>query len=772
MSTFKIGDKTYTEDSPELQEALAAIYDSDVRPLCMCVPKGVEMYISRFSKYVVKRMPDTGHLHAPECESFEVQDAETGRGLHAGDAIQRLENGRLKIRLGFPLTRYEGKAVPHGIGAGGTVDAVQGSRGSLTIGALLHLLWDEAAFNKWSPKMAGKRYWGLVRHFLLQAATDIDAKGGQLAEHLLIPEPFRKEKKDEIAERLAQQLAKLEPPRSGVHPMLVLIGELKDLEDTPTGGRAVIKHLPTVTLHVGEDLMKKIKRHFGQAIEAAQAADGTNLVMACTVRKADEKFVVEAATLMMVNREWIPVDNRFERVVADSLVAGDRSFLKVMRYGAPEKHAYANFVLRDTDEPQLNLDIVVDGKDSEATAAKEAVIAGRPPGSWVWRTSQTLHMPPLPPPAKSRRFQAAAPADSSAAGTSPAPAQSTTAPNDVAGARDVSATAEAHARPIGPAIRQLFVASIALSAFLLFLVQPIIAKQLLPWFGGSSAVWITCLVFFQVMLLAGYTYAHLLTTRLRACRQGSLHIALLLASLVFLPIVPAASLKPTQGLEPGWQVTVALLATVGLPYFLLATTGPLLQKWVAPRLPEGTVYRLFALSNLGSLVGLLAFPFAIEPFMDSATQSYVWSAGYVGFVVCVTGLSLHVRHRGMAAEAGAARGDGGCSTVAHAVRNVARSGRARFSGAARHERASDAEHRVGAVPLGAAARPVSRELRHRVRRPRRARVVRPALGPAGDAGGHGADGGGAGRLARRVARADRGAALLRRAAGGVRLLPW
>lgn len=192
--------------------------------------------------------------------------------------------------------------------------------------------------------------------------------------------------------------------------MLVLIGELKDLEETRTGGRAVIKHLPTVTLHVGEDLMKKIRRHFGPAIEAAQAADGTNLVMACTVRKADEKFVVEAATLMMVNREWIPVDNRFERVVADALVAGGRSFLKVMRYGAPEKHAYANFVLRDTDEPQLKLDIVVEGKDSEATAAKEAEIASRPTGSWVWRTSQTLHMPPLPPPAKSRKLPTAAPA--------------------------------------------------------------------------------------------------------------------------------------------------------------------------------------------------------------------------------------------------------------------------------------------------------------------------------------------------------------------------
>ena len=423
MSIYKIGDTTYADDAPELQEALAAIYDSDARPLCMCVPEGVEMYISRFAKYVVKRMPDTGHLHAPECDSFEVVDAETGRGLHAGDAIQRMADGRLKIRLGFPLTRYEGKSVPHGVGGGASTDAVEeGSKGSLTIGALLHLLWHEAGFNKWSPKMQGKRYWGLIRHFLLQAATDIDAKGGRLAEHLLIPEPFRKDKQDEMAERLAQQLARLEAPRNGVHPMLVLIGELKDLEDSQTGGRAVIKHLPSVTLHVSDDLMTKIKRHFGGAIEAVQTGDGAALVMACTVRKADEKFVVEAATLMMVNREWIPVENRFERVVADALVAADRSFIKVLRYGAPETYAYANFVLRDTDEHAAQARYRRRRQGQRCDGRKGGADRGQPRrGSWVWRTGQTLHMPPLPPPAKPRRFQASRQRSARGGATPPGP---------------------------------------------------------------------------------------------------------------------------------------------------------------------------------------------------------------------------------------------------------------------------------------------------------------------------------------------------------------
>ena len=191
----------------------------------------------------------------------------------------------------------------------------------------------------------------------------------------------------------------------------------------------------------------------------------------------------------------------------------------------------------------------------------------------------------------------------------------------------------------------LFASTILLSAFLLFLVQPIIAKQILPWFGGTSAVWITCLVFFQVVLLAGYTYAHAITRRLAPRRQSQLHIALLLASLAFLPIIPSTALKPTADADAALRILVLLGATIGLPYFLLSTTGPLLQKWVAPQFPEKSVYRLFALSNFGSLIGLLAFPFAIEPFATSATQSWVWSGAYALFVVVCAASAWKVGHQ-------------------------------------------------------------------------------------------------------------------------------
>lgn len=210
----------------------------------------------------------------------------------------------------------------------------------------------------------------------------------------------------------------------------------------------------------------------------------------------------------------------------------------------------------------------------------------------------------------------------------------------------------------------LFACTILLSAFLLFLVQPIIAKQILPWFGGTSAVWTTCLVFFQVVLLAGYTYAHVITTRLAPRTQAHLHIALLAASLVFLPIVPNIALKPDADTDAALRIMLLLVATIGLPYFLLSTTGPLLQKWIAPRFPEKSVYRLFALSNFGSLIGLLAFPFAIEPFASSRTQSLVWSAGYALFVlVC----ALSAWKAGRASSTTAAVGAPGAEPAAAAT---------------------------------------------------------------------------------------------------------
>lgn len=173
-------------------------------------------------------------------------------------------------------------------------------------------------------------------------------------------------------------------------------------------------------------------------------------------------------------------------------------------------------------------------------------------------------------------------------------------------------------------------ATIFLSAFLLFLIQPIFAKLILPWFGGSSAVWTICLVFFQTALLAGYGYAHVLARRVGARAQPLVHGALLAASLLLLPVMPGDRWKPVDGGDPALRILAMLAVVLGLPYFLLSSTSPLLQKWLARG--GSQPYRLFALSNAGSLLALAAYPIWIEPHVPTRAQTVWWSAGFAGFV--------------------------------------------------------------------------------------------------------------------------------------------
>jgi len=190
---------------------------------------------------------------------------------------------------------------------------------------------------------------------------------------------------------------------------------------------------------------------------------------------------------------------------------------------------------------------------------------------------------------------------------------------------------------VTPARALPFQLTVAIGAFLLFLVQPMAARFVLPWFGGAPAVWSTSLLFFQTALLAGYLYAHL-TRRLGAPKQARVHLALLALAILTLPIAPSPSWKPVDGSAPAFRILVLLSATVGLPYVLLAATAPMVQDWFA-RIDRSetagdgrrAVYWLYALSNLGSLIGLLAYPSAIERFLSLRAQAWFWSAGFVFF---------------------------------------------------------------------------------------------------------------------------------------------
>src|SRR5580700_10248480 len=212
-------------------------------------------------------------------------------------------------------------------------------------------------------------------------------------------------------------------------------------------------------------------------------------------------------------------------------------------------------------------------------------------------------------------------------------------------------------------VRLLAGATIFLSSFLLFSIQPMFAKMILPWFGGSAAVWTTCLVFFQTALLAGYWYAWVAVKRLRPRPQAMMHTVLLALAIALLPVEAGPKWRPAPDslVAPAVRILLMLTAVLGLPYFLLSTTGPLLQSWYArfglaeqadagQASPAGSEnrdgnpaqdsakgptvsrpYRLFAVSNAGALIALMAYPLWIEPRLPIHVQERLWSVGFVIF---------------------------------------------------------------------------------------------------------------------------------------------
>jgi hypothetical protein len=178
-----------------------------------------------------------------------------------------------------------------------------------------------------------------------------------------------------------------------------------------------------------------------------------------------------------------------------------------------------------------------------------------------------------------------------------------------------------------------FALTIFTGAFLLFQIQPLVGKYILPWFGGGPGVWTTCMLFFQMLLLGGYIYAHVLSRHLKPRTQAIVHLVLLAAALASLPITPSDTWKPTASDDPVWRIITLLTVSLGLPYLVLSATGPLMQEWFRRTAPGASPYRLYALSNVGSLLALLSYPFYFETNFTRLAQARFWSWGLVVYAV-------------------------------------------------------------------------------------------------------------------------------------------
>ncbi|THF64968.1 DUF1173 domain-containing protein [Pseudothauera nasutitermitis] len=390
---FAIGDRVIEADDPQLQDALAAIHDTPERPRCLCMPGGVEMYVALHRRFMVKRMPDSGSTHHPACPSYAPGIQLSGLGELMGEAVLEPEPGRVELRVDFPWTRRMGTGVPHGEPREQVEVAVPQRRMSLR--ALLHFLFERAGFNRWSPAMAGKRSQGVLRKYLLEAAEEIVVKGVPLAERLYVPEPFSESAKAEAARRRRDKLAVLRP-KDGQAPLAIIIGEYKTNQAAAQGRRIWIRHMPDAPLLVAEQSWARIERVFAPLFEArdADAGSSVRLVMAALVRARREyTYEIDAASLMLTNEQWIPIEGVAELPLIGALIAQRRRFVKPLRYDAKSAAAFPNALLLDAGPIPVSLHVMSAFMAPRERALKEKAIAACKDGAWVWWPDQP--MPPL-----------------------------------------------------------------------------------------------------------------------------------------------------------------------------------------------------------------------------------------------------------------------------------------------------------------------------------------------------------------------------------------
>ena len=284
-SVYEVSGQRFEAASRGFAEAIADAHAAHQRPRCMCLVDGVEMYVARLAGtnegFIVKRMPDTGSHHAPDCPSYEPPAEFSGLGQVLGSAItEDPATGETTLKLDFSMSKIAGRsAMPT---TGGDIDSVTSSGTKLSLRGLLHYLWDQADLTRWQPGFAGKRTWSTVRKHLLQAANNKIARGDSLRSRLYIPEVFSVDQRDAInARRMAQWSQAIAAPGKPQHLML-LIAEVKEIVPARYGFKAVVKHVPDQAFALDEQLYRRLGRRFESALALWGATEDIHMVIIAT----------------------------------------------------------------------------------------------------------------------------------------------------------------------------------------------------------------------------------------------------------------------------------------------------------------------------------------------------------------------------------------------------------------------------------------------------------------------------------------------------------
>ena len=395
MGKYLFGETVYSTGHEAWQRILQKAHAAKLRPMCVCLPEGSRsaMYVAHaHGAYVLKRMPDTGCLHAAYCEHYEPPPELSGLGQVAGTAIrEQPDSNTTALSLDFALTK--GRSRVPGVVSDVEHESVRADGTKLTLRGLLHYLWDEAGLTRWTPAMAGKRSWFVVRREMLSAASSKIAKGKPLADLLFLPETFFSEKMDEIKRRQVESLSRL--ARQSNDRML-FIGEVKGIDEARFGKSLVVKHLPDLKLMMSDDLHRHLQNRFAHQLQLWGQFDSTQLMVAATVSRSPQGiYAVEAACLMNVNNQWIPFESAFELELLDRLHASARRFTKGLRYNLSSDKPLASVVASDTGDVSVAMFVVPQELTTQYDSTIDAVSDEGRLGVWRWNAGLEA-LPELP----------------------------------------------------------------------------------------------------------------------------------------------------------------------------------------------------------------------------------------------------------------------------------------------------------------------------------------------------------------------------------------
>ncbi len=397
--TYLIGGKRLKPDSSGFAEAIAAAHAEHHRPRCLCLRDGIEMYVARLGEgFIVKRMPNTGSHHAPDCPSYEPPAEASGLGEVLGSAItEDPTTGETTLKLDFSMSKIAGRsAMPAASGAG---DSVASSGMKLSLRGLLHYLWDQADLTRWQPGFAGKRTWSTVRRHLLLAAENMIVRGDSLRSRLYIPEVFSVDQRDAInARRMAQWSQAIAVPGKPQH-LLLLIAEVKEIVPARYGFKAVVKHVPDQAFALDAQLYRRLGRRFESELALWGATEDIHMVMAATFGASSAGVpVIFEMSLMPVTAQWLPIEDSFERQLVEQLVSDGRAFVKGLRYNLHRDQCVATAVLTDRRGAAFLMFVVSPGR--EGAPLTVGTNSADPRGEetvWIWKPALEA-MPRFPSP--------------------------------------------------------------------------------------------------------------------------------------------------------------------------------------------------------------------------------------------------------------------------------------------------------------------------------------------------------------------------------------